>query len=231
MDGESGAEILAFRGSGDELETENETVSASAARAKRRPGRPQGSKNKVPKAVKEAILEADPVNHLIRVMKGQKFMRAVDEGGKRRIAVYPTLVESNRAAETLLRKVAADLKAVEVDARNENTNTHAFTTPEDREQAAAEWRALLGDFRAPAPPAGERAAFKAALESPGPEPPKVGDKIDAGFGITAILTEFTEHNSPVWRAERGGKFLKVVYGAPDRVRGWAEALADEEGWA
>ncbi len=177
-------------------------------------GRQKGSKNRRTVEVEEAV------NPLVPAAK-RKLKALLGSGDEKVALAAAQLVLAYRWGRPIDRTVNT----------NTNENTHAFTSPEDRAQAAEEWKALIADFRAPAPTTGQRAAFQAALKEPEPEPLKVGDTIDAGFGIAATVTEFTEHNSPVWRTERGGKFLRVVYGAPDRVRGWAEALADEEGWA
>lgn len=82
--------------------------------AKPRRGRPKGTPNKVNRIAKEAIAEAEPHSFLIKVMLGRQFKRAGTEGAKRRVACYPTLGESITAAETLLRKIAPDMKATEI---------------------------------------------------------------------------------------------------------------------
>lgn len=94
------------------FETGAASCAPKSAPAKR--GRPKGSVNKTNKVAKEAITEAAPHNFLIRVMDGRKFMRAAEEGSKRRTECYPTLSESTAAAETLLRKIAPDMRATEV---------------------------------------------------------------------------------------------------------------------
>jgi hypothetical protein len=63
---------------------------------------------------KEAILEAEPHQFLIRVMDGRKFRRAGDDGGRRTTDCYPTLPQSIDAAQLLLRKIAPDLRAQEI---------------------------------------------------------------------------------------------------------------------
>ncbi len=91
------------------------TVSADSAPTQpSRRGRPKGSVNKVNRIAKEAILAAAPHHFLIRIMEGRKFKRAGEEAGRRTVDCYPTLLQSITAAEVLLRKVAPDIKAVEV---------------------------------------------------------------------------------------------------------------------
>ena len=94
------------------FETGAASCAPKSAPAKR--GRPKGSVNKTNKVAKEAITEAAPHNFLIRVMDGRKFMRAAEEGSKRRTECYPTLSESTAAAETLLRKIAPDMRSQEI---------------------------------------------------------------------------------------------------------------------
>ena len=89
-------------------------VGEPCAPAKPRRGRPKGVPNKVNRIAKEAITKAEPHSFLIRVMEGRKFKRAGTEGAQRTTACYPTLTESISAAETLLRKIAPDLKAQEL---------------------------------------------------------------------------------------------------------------------
>jgi hypothetical protein len=89
------------------------TVPAESAPVKRR-GRPKGSKNRVSKIGKEAIADAAPWEFLIRVMEGRVFKRAPETHARRTAPVRPTLEQSITAAEVLLRKVAADLKATEL---------------------------------------------------------------------------------------------------------------------
>jgi hypothetical protein len=79
-----------------------------------RRGRRKGSVNKTNRIAKQAIVEAEPHMFLIKVMKGQKFRRAGSEGGRRTVDCYPTLRESISAGETLLRKIAPDMKAQEL---------------------------------------------------------------------------------------------------------------------
>jgi len=86
----------------------------TAEKPKRRGGRPKGSVNKTTRAAKEAIAEAEPERVLIRIMNGEKFMRAPEPGAKRKVACYPTLAETAKAADTLLRKICPDVKAVEL---------------------------------------------------------------------------------------------------------------------
>jgi len=88
-----------------------------------RAGRPKGSMGRVQGIVRQAILEAEPEKFLIRVMEGRAHKRAGSEGGRRTVTVFPTLQESVAAAEALLRKVAADLKAVEVTGDEDNPVT------------------------------------------------------------------------------------------------------------
>lgn len=105
-------ETKAFYTPSDNDGAVGDTVSTKATPKKA--GRPKGSRNKTTRAVKELIQEAHPEQMLIRVMKGQKFMRAADAGSKRRTEAYPTLAESISAAQILLRKVAPDIKATEI---------------------------------------------------------------------------------------------------------------------
>ena len=96
----------------------DETVSSEAAPesppTKPRRGRPKGSVNKVNRIAKEAITAAAPHAFLIRVMEGRVFKRAGEEGGQRAVTVRPTLTQSINASETLLRKIAPDIRAQEI---------------------------------------------------------------------------------------------------------------------
>ncbi len=47
-------------------------------------------------------------------MRGEKFMRTPEQGGKRKVACYPTLAESVHASEVLLRKALPDLRSQEI---------------------------------------------------------------------------------------------------------------------
>ena len=108
-------EICDFPSKTKDAGADKETVSTDSAVPKcRKGGRPKGSKNKTGKVAREAIAEAEPERFLIRIMKGQKFMRAAEEGAKRRVACYPTLAESTVAAKTLLSKIIPDLKSQEL---------------------------------------------------------------------------------------------------------------------
>ncbi len=102
------------RASGAVIETVPSEAAPESAPAKPRRGRPKGSVNKTNKIAKEAITEAAPHAFLIRIMEGRKFMRAAEDGAKRKVACYPTLQESTAAARTLLAKTCPDMKAVEL---------------------------------------------------------------------------------------------------------------------
>ncbi len=118
MDGEGSLEdqevAIEVRGDGAGGATVSSKSASKSAPAKPRRGRPRGVPNKVNRIAKEAITKAEPHSFLIRVMEGRKFKRAGTEGAQRTTACYPTLTESISAAETLLRKIAPDLKSQEL---------------------------------------------------------------------------------------------------------------------
>ena len=115
MSGVETAEIMAFSSSKDGQETGTRPVGATEEREKpRHRGRPKGIPNKVNRIAKEAILDAEPHSFLIRVMEGRKFKRAGTDGARATTECYPTLGQSIGAAETLLRKIAPDMKAQEI---------------------------------------------------------------------------------------------------------------------
>ena len=92
---------------------ESGTVSSETALPMRRRGRPPGMRNRVTKEGKSRIAESAPWELLIRVMEGRTFMRA-EEGGRVSRRVKPTLEQSVKAAELLLRRVVPEIKAQEV---------------------------------------------------------------------------------------------------------------------
>ncbi len=105
---------IEVRGNGAGGATVSSKSASESAPAKPRRGRPRGVPNKVNRIAKEAIVQAEPHSFLIRVMEGRKFKRAGTEGAQRTTACYPTLTESISAAETLLKKIAPDLKSQEL---------------------------------------------------------------------------------------------------------------------
>ena len=102
------------RGKAPDVQTGSAPCAPKSAPTKPRRGRPKGSVNRTNKIAKEAITEAAPHAFLIRIMEGRKFMRAAEDGAKRKVACYPTLQESTAAARTLLAKTCPDMKAVEL---------------------------------------------------------------------------------------------------------------------
>lgn len=109
------AENLDFDGNAVQLEPDVKTGAAPESDEKpRHRGRPKGSRNRTTRLAKEAIAAAAPHDFLIRIMQGRKFKRAGVDGGKATTDCYPTLAQSITAAETLLRKIAPDVKAMEI---------------------------------------------------------------------------------------------------------------------
>ena len=134
MDGQKVAEnhglAVEVRGKAPDADT---GTASEAAPPKRRPGRPKGAVNKTNRLAKEAIAEAQPERVLIRIMRGERFMRAAEAGAKRKVACYPTLAESTQAARTLLAKVCPDVKAIEVGGIPEGDPINIGPPLDDRE--------------------------------------------------------------------------------------------------
>jgi hypothetical protein len=105
------AEVSQLQARSIDVGADGATVTSAPAR---RLGRPRGVPNKTTRAAKEAITDAAPWELLVRVMRGQTFKRADEEGARRAVGVRPTLTQSIAAAEALLRKVCPDMKATEL---------------------------------------------------------------------------------------------------------------------
>lgn len=134
MDGEERPEdqqvAIEARGQAPDMKTGAVPCARESAPEKRPRGRPKGSVNKVNKIAKEAITEAAPHAFLIRVMEGRVFKRAVVEDGRRTVPVRPTLTQSVTAAETLLRKISPDMRAVELTGDPERPVAVPWSDPE-----------------------------------------------------------------------------------------------------
>ena len=79
-------------------------------------GRPKGSRNKLTVTARERIArEADPIGLLIDVAKGNPIQAAKEKDTDDVALVRPTLEQRIAAAQMLARKVAPDMKAIEVD--------------------------------------------------------------------------------------------------------------------
>jgi hypothetical protein len=112
MDGKESTEIQEVVVEAQQDGAVTSTVPSDPVPKKR--GRPKGSVNGATKIAKEAIAEAEPHVFLIRVMEGRKFRRAGSEGARRTVDCFPTLQESICAAQTLLKKIAPDLRSQEL---------------------------------------------------------------------------------------------------------------------
>ena len=79
-------------------------------------GRPKGSTNRLTVTARERIArEADPIGFLIDVAKGKPIEAATEKDTDEVTMVRPTLEQRIAAAQMLARKVAPDMKAVEID--------------------------------------------------------------------------------------------------------------------
>ena len=80
-------------------------------------GRKKGVPNKGTIATREMILrKGNPIEFLIGVMNGNRFTAAPEEGSRKKSWAFPTMDQRLAAAQTLARKVAADMKSVDLSA-------------------------------------------------------------------------------------------------------------------
>jgi hypothetical protein len=199
MDGETGetTEIGGVPSVEGRDETETETVSAGSARPKR--GRLKGVPNKITRSIKEEIREADPAQFLIRVMQGRCFKRAAEPGARHTVSVFPTLQESIDAGETLLRKIAADLKATELSGPGENAiEIRAGALAGDPRELA---RAFLGLAQKHGLVGGQSGNDVKGAGRPGKPTASAGAATRDRFGATAPALF---HSQATGRANPGG---------------------------
>jgi hypothetical protein len=107
------------------------TAIAPVERAKNPPGRPKGlgrvpgsgRRKGIPNrgtiATREMILrKGNPIEFLIGVMNGNRFTAAPEEGSRKKSWAFPTMDQRLAAAQTLAKKVAADMKSIDLSAED-----------------------------------------------------------------------------------------------------------------
>lgn len=90
-------------------------------------GRKKGCINKISQDTRERILsEADPIDFLMRVMKGEERFKesVIVEGLPMDVEVRPRIEHRMQAANTLAKKAAPDLKAIEHTGNVDHHHTH-----------------------------------------------------------------------------------------------------------
>ena len=201
---------------------------------RKKPGPPPGSAKPPGSGRKRGTTNFNIANRRDRIARRSKVELLVTDvaAGKRTVEG----LTQGEAIRMCWKAIIPELRAVEIDATNTNTNEHTFTTAEDRAAWAEDWRQLIDTVRPPAPPTDGRAAFKAALESPTepePKPPlAAGDVIEAAFSCRCTALETPDrYGITSWKVERAGKIVKASTSTTERgIRGFCEARGDEEGW-
>jgi hypothetical protein len=82
-------------------------------------GRRKGIPNRGTIATREWIMrQGDPLHFLIGVMNGDRFTAAPEEGSRKKSWAYPTMDQRLSAAQALAKKVAPDMKSVDLSAED-----------------------------------------------------------------------------------------------------------------
>ena len=90
-------------------------------------GRRRGVPNRGTIATREMIMrKGNPIEFLIGVMNGNRFSAAPEEGSRKKSWAFPTLDQRLAAAQTLAKKVAADMKSVETTGHMSITHEQAL---------------------------------------------------------------------------------------------------------